>query len=185
MAAANSTETDVAKQLVFRHLQQHFSLNPGQVDILDLTLADLLPGGAHSFSVREHDVLDGNEYYYIVIDGRVYCNHVAGDFVRLLRDYRYFEKLDWNASQMLLIYQHFEIPRAASYPVTETVLKDSPSLYAAYPQVTPPVLTQSRGGLTLTFYMSTIGREAPVKWTVTISPDYHVEAHQDEPLQPR
>ena len=165
-----------ARHLVEAHLQQHFLLNTSQVRIAYVTLSDF-PKGLMLFSATKRNVMDWPPYNYIVSGDRVYSNQMAGEFERFLKEHRYFDSLDLNALQMLNLY-------ITLGPTKELLYFDgSYPGSGSYANIKPPVLTQSKSGLTLAFYAHPkrdLGG-TPSLWTATVSPDYHLEVHPPEP----
>ena len=174
---SSNSEVAAARHLVEVHLQQYFSLSPSQVEITFLSHWGKMPAGAMLFAANLRRTMDYPPYNYIAINGRVYCGWIKGEFERFLKEYGYFDKLDLDREQLMNLYVTLGPGQHLQY-YDESLLGPGP-----YKDIKPPVLTQSKSGLTLTFYARPwfVVGEAPRLWTVTLSPDYHLEVHPPEP----
>lgn len=170
------------------------------VEVLPFSKIAQLPPGARVFYMDWVGVMDVRGDIYIVSNGRAYCgvkgsapsNQRPGEFERFLKDHNYLEKPEWTADQLAYIFAQLGAPSLAVVgfpPQTEFDKGYEKSYLAKYPEVKPPSVTQSKDGLTLTFYAYPIimlsSADAPSKWTVTVTPGYRLATHTDEPLKPK
>ena len=163
-----------AEQAVRDHLRVKFGVKRDEVDILSLTPRDL-PPGAVEFYVEAKGSHGHDNYNYVVLNNRVYCSRVDGEFARLLREQSLLRRKDIVAAQYMRLFSLFALPRQVSY-IDANKLRRFTSDYRAFPQVQAPTLTRRPdGGVTLTFFASPAGEAVqPSKWAVSISPTYKV-----------
>ena len=142
---SSNSEVASARHLVELHLQQHFCLALASGNLRSVSLGKM-PAGAMLFSADLRHTMDYPPYNYIVSNGRVYCGWIKGEFERFLKEYGYFDKLDLGREQLMSLYVMLGPTQDLLY-YDESLLGPGP-----YKDIKPPVLTQSKSGLTLAFY---------------------------------
>ena len=168
-----------AEQHVLDHLGAKFGVKSDAVQVVSLTPRDL-PAGAAEFYVEAKGSHGHENYNYVVIDDKVYCSRVEGEFSRLLREQSLLERKDVSAAQYMRLYSLFALPRQVKY-IDANVLSRNAQDYRAFPQVqAPAVAGRPDGGLTLTFFASPARTVQPSKWTVSISPTYEVAVNSED-----
>lgn len=179
LAAGSDTTSDASQRLVIRYVEANFALK----DVETLTISDpKLPASTQLFAAYQRCRIQ-NMHHCLVNGQQVYCGPKRREFQRFLSDYRYFEKLDMSAEQLLHLYTLLEVPPAEmDRGISETLEDEDLALRKTYPRITPPMLQQGSDKLVLTYFWKMTGEQVvPVKRTVTISRDYRVEM-SDEPL---
>lgn len=175
MATGNAADSEASQRLVVRHVGAAFALK----NVETLAISDpKLPATIQSFAAYQRCRIQ-NMHYCLISEQRVYCGAKRGEFQRFLSDHRYFEKLDMNAGQLLRLYTILEVPPAEMN--VGDVLEDVEDIRDIYTWITPPVLQQGPDQLVLTFFWKATEDHTPVKRTIAVSRDYHVEM-ADEPL---
>jgi hypothetical protein len=177
MLATESSAQAGARRLVEDHLQKRLSLRADELKVMQLSARDM-PVGTQEFYA---EVRGGrhNGINCLVQADKVYCSGTPDEFQRFLKDYRYFEKSDLSAAQLMRLFALLALPRQLK-TIDAAALASGAMQYRAFPDVAAPKLVDSDSGLVLSFWATPALEVDPKPWVVKVSRDYAVEVQQQK-----